>query len=112
MRGDALLGDHSAANGCHGANDRGANGADSDGDYTPDGNVFGATPTGATTASVKKNSKKTVFDPWRAGSWEDLAAPAARLWAACRPSCPAQLEALDEVLGDMFGKGGKVGALS
>lgn len=67
---------------------------------TPEGMMGGArTPSGAAAGA-----KDTAVYPWRGGggSWEDLAAPAARLWVACRPSSTAQLEALDEVLGDLF----------
>eukprot|EP00752_Nemacystus_decipiens_P017248 g15452.t1 len=105
MRG----GGQSATNGCGGATD---GDADNDGDSkttTPDGTIGEAPlPSGAATASAND----PIFDPWRGGdSWEDLAAPAARLWAACRPAGPAELEALDEVLGDVFGRGVNKGPL-
>lgn len=35
-------------------------------------------------------------------SWESLAAPASRLYAACRPFDPAQLDVLDDIIGDVY----------
>lgn len=35
-------------------------------------------------------------------SWEALAAPASRLCAACRPFDPAQLDVLDDIIGDVY----------
>lgn len=35
-------------------------------------------------------------------SWQDLAGPAARVWAACRPCDPSQLRAIDAIFGDIF----------
>lgn len=106
--GETLLGGQSATICYRDANDNGGD-ADSDGSSTttpPDGTTTGdgaPPPSGAATSSAKD---PTVTDPWRGdGSWEDLAAPAARLWAACLPSGPAELEALDMVLGDVFRHG-------
>lgn len=35
-------------------------------------------------------------------SWEELAAPASRLCAACRPFDLAQLDVLDEIIGEVY----------
>ena len=35
-------------------------------------------------------------------SWKELAAPAARVWGACRPCDPTELRALDAILDDIF----------
>lgn len=35
-------------------------------------------------------------------SWQDLADPAARVWAACRPCDANQLRAIDAIFGEMF----------
>lgn len=91
-RSPATSGGHRGASG-----DRG--GADSDGGSTLDGACGGGLASGDATAGAED---RRPVDPWRGGSWEDLAAPAARLWAACRPSESAQLEAIDEVLGDII----------
>lgn len=59
---------------------------------------------GAATAATVE-IEPPLGSPWCDGgegvAWEGLAAPAARLWAACRPSDPAQLNVLDKVLGDI-----------
>ena len=99
MRGETLLRGRSATDGYPGGNGNGD--ADSDGGSTPDGTVDDTSPSGAAAGA-----EDPTVDVWLGGgSWEDLAAPAARLWAACRPSGPAELEALDEVLGGVFRRG-------
>lgn len=35
-------------------------------------------------------------------SWKDLEAPAARVWAACRPCDPNQLRIIDAIFGEIF----------
>lgn len=50
--------------------------------------------------------KDPLLDAWSDGggvAWEDLAAPAAALCAACSPWDSAQLAVLDGVLGEIFG---------
>ncbi|CAM9096093.1 unnamed protein product [Ectocarpus sp. 6 AP-2014] len=62
---------------------------------------------GGTTTTT--GAKDSLLDPWSEGggiAWADLAAPAARLCAACRPLGPAQLDVLDRVLGDIFQRRG------
>lgn len=61
----------------------------------------------AATANATVVAVPVLGHAWCGGSgggtaWEGLAAPAARLWAACRPSDPAQLDVLDKVLGEIF----------
>ncbi|CAM9569862.1 unnamed protein product, partial [Hapterophycus canaliculatus] len=66
------------------------------------------TTTGARTAAPFQTPtavRDPLLDAWRdAGGvgWEDLAAPAARLYAACRPWDSAQLGVLDDILGEIF----------
>ncbi|CAB1115099.1 unnamed protein product [Ectocarpus sp. CCAP 1310/34] len=60
-------------------------------------------------AATTTGAKDSLLGPWSEGggiAWADLAAPAARLCAACRPLGPAQLDVLDRVLGDIFQRRG------
>lgn len=70
-------------------------------------NLYGDGAAGG--AATTTGAKDSLLDPWSAGggiAWADLAAPAARLCAACRPLGPAQLDVLDRVLGDIFQRRG------
>ncbi|CAM9250981.1 unnamed protein product [Ectocarpus sp. 12 AP-2014] len=56
-------------------------------------------------AATTTGAKDSILGQWSEGggiAWADLAAPAARLCAACRPLGPAQLDVLDRVLRDIF----------
>lgn len=75
-------------------------------------NLYGDGAVGGTTTTT--GAKDSLLDPWSEDggiAWADLATPAARLCAACRPLGPTQLDVLDRVLGDIFQRhGGEIGA--
>lgn len=96
----------------YGSGGNGGNGGDSGGGSggSGDSECETALGTGAAAAAAAAAAKEPpAVDPWCGGrgvvSWEELAAPAARLSVACHPVDldAAQWTALDEVLADVAG---------
>ncbi len=95
----------------YGSGGNGGNGGDSGAGSggSGDSECETALGTGAAAAAAAAAKEPPAVDPWCGGrgvvSWEELAAPAARLSVACHPVDldAAQWTALDEVLADVAG---------